>query len=216
MEANLGLGRTRPARDERESRLICAAQAGDEGACAELVSRYRGFVRCKARGYFLAGADRDDVLQEALIGLYKAIRDYDGGRQASFRSFAELCVTRQIITAVKTAQRHKHSLLNSYVSLNRSTGPEADGERVLGDVLAYPHSSDPAEIVISSWEAEAIRAGFVSALSPFETHVLKLYLDGDSYQEIALRLRRHVKSVDNALQRIKRKIELQMRRAHSC
>lgn len=167
-------------------------------------------MRCKARSYFLAGADRDDVIQEGMIGLYKAIRDYDPSRQASFRSFAELCITRQLITAIKSATRQKHSPLNSYVSLSRSTSAEEEGDRVLADILAAREMCDPAEIVIAAWETVSIREGFMQVLSPFETEVLRLYVAGKSYQEVAESLDRGVKSVDNALQRIKRKVDLHL------
>jgi RNA polymerase sporulation-specific sigma factor len=196
--------------------LILAAQSGDEGASAALVARYRSFVRCKARSYFLAGADRDDVIQEGMIGLYKAIRDYKCDRQSSFRSFAELCITRQLITAIKTAKRQKHSPLNTYVSLNRSASSDGEGERILSDILAAKEVCDPAELVISEWEAHNIKKGFSEVLSPLESEVLRLYVEGKSYQEIAEQLDRHVKSIDNALQRVKRKVETQMRRYREC
>jgi len=215
MEARGGTVRRRLGHDE-ELELVLAAQAGDEGASAALVSRYRSFVRCKARSYFLAGADRDDVVQEGMIGLYKAIRDYRAERQSSFRSFAELCVTRQLITAIKTASRQKHTPLNSYVSLQRSTSSDEEGDRVLSDILAARNVCDPADIVISAWEAASIRDGFTGALSTFESDVLCLYVDGKSYHEIADRLGRHPKAVDNALQRVKRKVEIQIRRCRAC
>jgi RNA polymerase sporulation-specific sigma factor len=196
--------------------LVVASRDGDQNASGELVRRYRGLIRSKARSYFLVGADRDDIIQEGMIGLYKAIRDYDPTRQASFHSFAELCVTRQIITAVKSATRRKHSPLNGYVSLSRSTSIEDDGERLLSDILAAKEICDPAEIVISSWETNFIRTGMAEALSPFEAQVLKLYTNGRSYQEIAESLGRHTKAVDNALQRVKRKMETQVRRCNSC
>jgi RNA polymerase sporulation-specific sigma factor len=196
--------------------LILAAQAGDERASAALVAKYRSFVRCKARSYFLAGADRDDVVQEGMIGLYKAIRDYRADRQSSFRSFAELCVTRQLITAIKTASRQKHGPLNTYVSLQRSATTEEEGDRVLSDILAARDVCDPAEIVISAWEAASIKEGFTEALSGFESDVLVLYMEGKSYNEIADRLGRHPKAVDNALQRVKRKVEIQIRRCRAC
>lgn len=199
-----------------ELALVLAAQRGDQRASGVLVSKYRSLVRCKARSYYLVGGDREDVIQEGLIGLFKAIRDYDPSRQASFRSFAELCVTRQMITAVKTATRHKHTPLNGYVSLNRSTSPDEDGERLLSDILAAKEICDPADIVVSAWETEFIRRGLVESLSSFETAVLRLYMDGRSYQDIAERLGRHAKSVDNALQRVKRKTEAQMDRARLC
>lgn len=195
-----------------DSRLIARAQSGDELAAAELLRRYRSFVRCKARSYFLAGGERDDVIQEGMIGLYKAIRDYRPDRQASFRSFAELCITRQLITAIKTATRQKHAPLNMYVSLNQPASFDEEGDRVLSDILAVKQICDPADIVISEWEAVSIREGFTEALSGFETDVLRLYVEGKSYQEIAAMLDRGVKSVDNALQRVKRKVEVQLRR----
>ena len=196
--------------------LVCAAQAGDQNASCELVRRYRGLIRYKARAYYLVGADRDDIIQEGMIGLFKAMRDYDPTRQASFHSFAELCVTRQIITAVKSATRRKHSPLNSYVSLSRSTSMEEDGERLLSDILAAKEICDPAEIVVSAWETNFIRSGMADSLSMFEAHVLKLYTIGNSYQEIADRLGRHTKAVDNALQRVKRKLETQIQRCQAC
>jgi RNA polymerase sporulation-specific sigma factor len=209
-------GTSRRAHESSELDLIAAAQAGDEAASSTLVSKYRSFVRCKARSYFLAGADRDDVIQEGMIGLYKAIRDYKCERQSSFRSFAELCITRQLITAIKTAKRQKHSPLNTYVSLNRSASAEDEGERILSDILAAKEVCDPAELVISEWEAVNIKKGFSEVLSPLESEVLRLYVEGKSYQEIAGQLDRHVKSIDNALQRVKRKVETQLRRYREC
>jgi RNA polymerase sporulation-specific sigma factor len=207
----------RPCRGrDGELALISAAQAGEDEAVSALVARYRSFVRCKARSYYLAGADRDDIIQEGMIGLYKAIRDYKPERQASFRSFAELCITRQLITAIKTASRQKHSPLNTYVSLSRPATAEDEGDRVLADILAAKEICDPAEIVVGEWEADSIKEGFTSALSGFEAMVLSLYVEGKSYQEIADTLQRRVKSVDNALQRVKRKIEMQVRRCDAC
>lgn len=196
--------------------LVLAAQHGDQSASAELLRRYRGLIRCKARSYYLVGADRDDVIQEGMIGLYKAIRDYDPARQASFHSFAELCVTRQIITAVKSSTRRKHTPLNGYVSLSRPASVDEDGERLLEDILAAKEICDPAEIVIGAWETKYIRDGIVSALSEFEASVLRLYTAGRSYQEIAEQLGRHTKAVDNALQRVKRKMETQIARCRAC
>ena len=152
----------------RELQLVLAAQQGDERACCDLVRKYRGLIRYKARTYYLVGADRDDIIQEGMIGLYKAMRDYDPTRQASFHSFADLCVTRQIITAVKSATRRKHSPLNGYVSLSRSTSMEEDGERLLSDILAAKGVCDPAEIVVAAWETDFIRSGVAEALSSFE------------------------------------------------
>jgi RNA polymerase sporulation-specific sigma factor len=201
---------------EAEVEMVMAAQAGDERAAGALVTKYRSFVRCKARSYFLAGADRDDVVQEGMIGLYKAIRDFRPERQTSFRSFAELCVTRQLITAIKTASRQKHMPLNTYISLHRPAAAEDEGDRVLSDILAAREICDPAEVVISAWEAASIKEGFIGALSGFETDVLRLYVDGSSYSEIADELGRHSKAVDNALQRVKRKVEIQIQRCRAC
>lgn len=199
-----------------ELQLVLSAQQGDERACCDLVRKYRGLIRYKARTYYLVGADRDDIIQEGMIGLYKAMRDYDPTRQASFHSFADLCVTRQIITAVKSATRRKHSPLNGYVSLSRSTSMEEDGERLLSDILAAKGVCDPAEIVVAAWETDFIRSGVADALSSFEAEVLTLYTNGRSYQEIADSLGRHTKAVDNALQRVKRKMETQIGRCRAC
>lgn len=209
-------GTVRRQQADTELDLIIAAQAGDEVASAALLQKYRSFVRCKARSYFLAGADRDDVIQEGMIGLYKAIRDFRPERQASFRSFAELCVTRQLITAIKTATRQKHTPLNSYVSLHRPAASEDEGDRVLSDILAARDVCDPAEVVIAAWETASIKEGFTGALSGFEADVLALYVSGNSYCEIADRLGRHSKAVDNALQRVKRKVEIQIQRCRAC
>src|SRR4051794_31466896 len=187
--------------------LVLLAREGNDAALAELLTKYRAFARVKARSYFLVGADREDIVQEGMIGLYKAIRDFNPDMQSSFRAFAELCVTRQIITAIKTATRQKHGPLNNYVSFNRPVGSDDDGERVLGDVIPTVAISDPADLVISAERIRALQAHFDEVLSDLETEVLRLYVEGKSYQEIAERLQRHVKSIDNALQRIKRKLE---------
>ena len=171
-----------------------------------LINKYRNFVRAKARSYFLIGADREDIIQEGMIGLYKAIRDFRGDKLSSFRAFAELCVTRQIITAIKTATRQKHIPLNSYVSLNKPIYDE-DSDRTLLDVLSGSKISDPEELVISREEFSDIEEKMGLILSDLEWKVLMAYLDGKSYQEIAVELDRHVKSIDNALQRVKRKLE---------
>ena len=204
----------RPATDRWRStdgradeHLVLAARTGDDAALCELLTKYRAFARVKARSYFLVGADREDIVQEGMIGLYKAIRDFNPDMQSSFRAFAELCVTRQIITAIKTATRQKHGPLNNYVSFSRPVGHDDDGERVLGDVIATVAISDPADLVISAERIRALQAHFDDVLSDLETEVLRLYVEGKSYQEIAERLQRHVKSIDNALQRIKRKLE---------
>ena len=171
-----------------------------------LINKYRNFVRAKARSYFLIGADREDIIQEGMIGLYKAIRDFRGDKLSSFRAFAELCVTRQIITAIKTATRQKHIPLNSYVSLNKPIYDE-DSDRTLLDVLSGSKISDPEELVISREEFSDIEEKMGQILSDLEWKVLMAYLDGKSYQEIAVELDRHVKSIVNALQRVKRKLE---------
>lgn len=171
-----------------------------------LITKYKNFVRAKARSYFLIGADREDIIQEGMIGLYKAIRDFRRDKLASFRAFAELCITRQIITAIKTATRQKHIPLNSYVSLNKPIYDE-DSDRTLLDVLHGNKISDPEELIISREEFGDIEQKMGEILSDLEWRVLMAYLDGKSYQEIADDLGRHVKSIDNALQRVKRKLE---------
>lgn len=193
-----------------DEELVARARTGDDLAIDLLLNRYRHYARAKARTYFLAGADREDIVQEGMIGLYKAIRDFQAEKNIAFRAFAELCMTRQIITAIKTATRQKHQPLNSYVSLNKPASDEDDGERSVGDSLAGPLISDPAELVVSAEELEGIRQSVGRLLSRFETEVLQHYMDGKSYQQIADVLGRHVKSIDNALQRIKRKLEHHM------
>lgn len=199
-----------------DANLVSAAQRGDQSASVELVRRYRGLIRWKARYYYLAGADREDIIQEGLIGLFKAIRDFDASRQASFHSFAELCVTRQIISAVKSSTRQKHSPLNGYVSLSRPATTEESGERLLSDIIAAKEICDPADIVIGAWETDFIMCGLNGCLSDFERQVLARYTNGSSYQDIAEELGRHTKAVDNALQRIKRKVAAQIERCHAC
>ena len=181
----------------------------DKQALDYIINKYKNFVRAKARSYFLIGADREDIIQEGMIGLYKAIRDFRNDKLSSFRAFAELCVTRQIITAIKTATRQKHIPLNSYVSLNKPIYDE-DSDRTLLDVLSGVRVSDPEELIISREEFVDIAEKMESILSDLEWKVLMSYLDGHSYQEIAVDLDRHVKSIDNALQRVKRKIEKYM------
>lgn len=182
------------------------AHEGDTRAQTFLLEKYQEFVRLKARSYFLVGADHEDIVQEGMIGLYKAIRDFREEKETSFKAFAEICITRQMITAIKTATRQKHTPLNSYVSLNSPICEAEDPDRIVLDFLADA-GLDPAELVISGEEAMSIRTNFKSMLSGLERQVLKLYIEGHSYQEIADILDRHVKSIDNALQRIKRKIE---------
>ncbi|WP_346356189.1 RNA polymerase sporulation sigma factor SigH [Azotosporobacter soli] len=183
-----------------------ARENNNSTALDYLIHKYRNFVRAKARSYFLIGADREDIIQEGMIGLYKAIRDFRNDKLSSFRAFAELCVTRQIITAIKTATRQKHIPLNSYVSLNKPIYDE-DSDRTLLDVLSGSKISDPEELVISREEFIDIEEKMGEILSDLEWKVLMAYLDGKSYQEIAVELDRHVKSIDNALQRVKRKLE---------
>jgi len=195
-----------------DEEIVDCAKEGDLLALEYLIKKYKNFVRAKARSYFLIGADREDIVQEGMIGLYKAIRDYRKDRLASFRAFAELCITRQIITAIKTATRQKHIPLNSYISLNKPIYDE-DSDRTLLDVLTGTKVTDPEELVISREEFYAIEEKMEEILSRLEWQVLMSYLEGKSYQEISKELNRHVKSIDNALQRVKRKLEryLEMR-----
>ncbi|EMS70017.1 RNA polymerase sporulation sigma factor SigH [Ruminiclostridium cellobioparum] len=186
--------------------VIQEAKAGSEKALEYLINKYKSFVRAKARTYFLIGADREDIIQEGMIGLFKAIRDYKGDKLSSFRAFAELCITRQIITAIKTATRQKHIPLNSYVSLNKPIFDE-ESDRTLMDVISEENISDPEELVINREEFLGIENKMGEILSSLEWEVLTSYLEGKSYQEIAEDLDRHVKSIDNALQRVKRKLE---------
>ncbi|HNZ08520.1 MAG TPA: RNA polymerase sporulation sigma factor SigH [Bacillota bacterium] len=186
--------------------IVEYAREGSTEAAEYLIHKYKNFVRSKARSYFLVGADREDIIQEGMIGLYKAIRDFRSDKQVYFRSFAELCVTRQIITAIKTATRQKHIPLNSYVSLNKPIYDE-ESDRTLMDVLSGNHIADPEEMIISREEMQDMESEMTGSLSDLEMKVLLSYLDGRSYQEIADDLDRHIKSIDNALQRIKRKVE---------
>ncbi|MGH2916549.1 MAG: RNA polymerase sporulation sigma factor SigH [Solirubrobacteraceae bacterium] len=187
--------------------LIALAKQGNKDAYDRIVRRYHGFVRLKASSYFLAGGDSDDLIQEGLVGLYKAVRDYRTDRESSFRNFAELCITRQIITAVKTATRNKHTPLNQYVSFSSTpAGGTGDGEPTLDEMIPGPTVHDPVNQVISSEELRALVACISTALSELESHVLALYLDGHSYEEVGRRLGCDCKTVDNALQRVKRKV----------
>ena len=189
--------------DEQIAKL---AQDSDGAALEYLLNKYKNFVRTKARSYFLIGADHEDIVQEGMIGLYKAIRDYRAERLSSFRAFAELCVTRQIITAIKTATRQKHIPLNSYISLNRPIYEE-DSDRTLLDVITEESRSNPEDLYISQEDLARIQTQISEVLSDLERQVLEAFMDGKSYQEIAESLGRHVKSIDNALQRVKRKLE---------
>jgi RNA polymerase sporulation-specific sigma factor len=186
--------------------LVDYVREGDSGALEYLINKYKNFVRAKARSYFLIGADHEDIVQEGMIGLYKAIRDFKGDKLSSFKAFAELCITRQIITAIKTATRQKHIPLNSYVSLDRPLYDE-ESDRTLLDVICGTRVTDPEELLINQEEFDDIELKMGEILSDLERKVLMLYLDGRSYQEISVDLKRHVKSIDNALQRVKRKLE---------
>ena len=191
----------RPLTDEQ---VVEAAQQGDGQALDYVLDEYKNFVRSKARSYFLIGADHEDIVQEGMIGLYKAIRDFRPEKQASFKAFAELCIKRQIITAIKTATRQKHYPLNSYVSLNRPLFDE-ESDRTLLDVLEG-RTTNPEDLYISKEHLSGIQQQMDLLLSDLEQQVLDKFLDGKSYQEIAEDLDRHVKSIDNALQRVKRKL----------
>lgn len=192
--------------DLGDEEIVEVARSGETEALEYLIIKYKNFVRAKARSYFLIGADREDIIQEGMIGLYKAIRDFRSDKLSSFRAFAELCITRQIITAIKTATRQKHIPLNSYISLNKPIYDE-DSDRTLLDVISGSKVTDPEELVISQEEFGDIEQKMGQILSDLEWQVLMAYLDGKSYQEIADGLERHVKSIDNALQRVKRKLE---------
>lgn len=186
--------------------VVEEAKKGNRQALEYLINRYKNFVRAKARCYFLIGADKEDIIQEGMIGLYKAIRDYNKDKLTSFKAFAELCITRQIITAIKTATRQKHIPLNSYVSLNKPIYDD-ESDRTLLDVLSGVKVTDPEELIISREELSYMESKIGEILSNLEWEVLTSYLDGKTYQEIAVDLDRHVKSIDNALQRVKRKLE---------
>jgi RNA polymerase sporulation-specific sigma factor len=194
-------------RELEDLQLVLRARNGDQEALDGLIKRYTSFVRLKASSYFLVGGDSDDLIQEGLIGLYKAVRDFRPDKETSFRSFAELCVTRQIITAIKTATRFKHAPLNTYVSFSHTpAGQEADGEVTLGDALPGSHVHDPAVCVISTEELQSLVGCLGTSLSTLESNALRLYLEGSSYEEMAASLDCDTKTIDNALQRVKRKI----------
>ena len=193
--------------DMTDEEIVLDARLNDNIIAQEyLLSKYKNFVRAKARSYFLIGAEKEDIVQEGMIGLYKAIRDFRGDKLSSFRAFAELCIIRQIITAVKTATRQKHIPLNSYISLNKPIYEE-ESDRTLMDVVTNTRESDPEEILINQEDFLDIEDKMNQVLSDLEWQVLISYLDGKSYQEISLELNRHAKSIDNALQRVKKKIE---------
>lgn len=186
--------------------IVELVHQGDSEALDYLIHKYKNFVRAKARSYFLVGADREDIVQEGMIGLYKAIRDFKEEKQSSFKAFAELCITRQMITAIKMATRQKHIPLNCYVSLDKPIY-EDDCARTLMDVLSGTKMTNPEELIINREEFDHIEGKMTELLSDLERKVLLLYLEGRSYQEISEELNRHVKSIDNALQRVKRKLE---------
>ncbi len=192
--------------DISDEDIVSSAKNGNEVATEYLINKYKNFVRVKAKSYFLVGADREDIIQEGMIGLYKAIRDFKSDKLSSFRAFAELCITRQIITAIKTATRQKHIPLNSYISLNKPIYDE-ESDRTMMDIISSSSIADPEEVFISHELSDDIKEKIQENLSELESQVLQSYLEGKSYQEMADDLKRHVKSIDNALQRVKRKIE---------
>ena len=193
-------------KDKSDEEIVAQAKSGNNRAQEYLISKYENFVKAKAKSYFLIGADKEDIYQEGMIGLYKSIRDFNPEKSTSFKSFAEICIIRQIITAIKTATRQKHIPLNTYISLNKPIYEE-ESERTLLDVLAGLKISDPEELMISKEQIDYIEEKISKVLSGLELEVLTSYLDGKSYQEIASDLERHSKSIDNALQRVKRKLE---------
>ena len=205
----LATAKTAQERSQRELadlQLVIRARNGDSVAMDALIRRYTGFVRLKASSYFLAGGESDDLNQEGLIGLYKAVRDFRADKETSFRSFAELCITRQIITAIKTATRFKHAPLNTYVSFSQTPAGQDDGECTLGDALPGPGVDDPAVCVISTQELQSLVFCLGTGLSPLESDALRYYLEGNSYEEMAELLGCDTKTIDNALQRVKRKV----------
>ena len=190
-----------------DEKIVMSAKAGNEKALNYIINKYKSYVHAKTKTYFLIGADKEDIFQEGMIGLYKAIRDYREDKLTSFKAFADVCITRQIITAVKTATRQKHIPLNSYISLNKPLY-EDDAERTLIDIIGSSDKiSDPEEMMITREEIAAMEDKLNKVLSKLELNVLTLYLEGKSYQEVAEEMNRHVKSIDNALQRVKRKLE---------
>jgi len=194
-------------RELEDLQLVLRAANDDDAAMDALIRRYTGFVRLKASSYFLAGGDSDDLVQEGLIGLYKAVRDFRADKETSFRSFAELCVTRQIITAIKTATRFKHAPLNTYISFSHTpAGQDSEGDCTLGDALPGSAVHEPSVMVISTEELQSLVFSLGTGLSRLESDALRLYLEGSSYEEMAERLGCDTKTIDNALQRVKRKI----------
>jgi RNA polymerase sporulation-specific sigma factor len=210
MSARTAAAQRTPQKAQRELedlQLVLKARNGSQVALDALMRRYAGFVRLKASSYFLAGGDGDDLVQEGMIGLFKAVRDFRADKETSFRSFAELCVTRQIITAIKTATRYKHAPLNTYVSFSHTpAGQESEGDCTLGDALPGPAVHDPSVCVISTEELQSLVFSLGSGLSQLEAEALRLYLEGNSYEQMADELECDTKTIDNALQRVKRKI----------
>ncbi len=197
----------RAERELADLQLVLRARNGDDKSMDTLIRRYTGFVRLKSSSYFLAGGDSEDLIQEGLIGLYKAVRDFRSDKETSFRSFAELCITRQIITAIKTATRFKHAPLNTYVSFSQTpAGQESEGDCTLGDALPGPSVDEPSICVISTEELQSLVFCLGTGLSSLESDALRLYLEGSSYEEMAVDLEVDTKTIDNALQRVKRKI----------
>lgn len=189
-----------------DEEIVLLAQASDDAALEYLLNKHKNFVRSRARSYFLIGADHEDIVQEGMIGLFKAIRDYRSEKLASFRAFAELCITRQIITAIKTATRQKHIPLNSYISLNKPIYDD-ESDRTLMDVITGSHAANPEDVFISQEDVSDVEGLLSQMLSKLEMQSILLYLEGKSYQEISKEIGRHVKSIDNALQRVKRKLQ---------
>ena len=203
-----------PEKIQREAddlRLVIRARNGDGAALDALMRRYAGFVRLKASSYFIAGGESDDLIQEGLIGLYKAVRDFRSDKETSFRSFAELCITRQIITAIKAATRFKHAALNTYVSFSQSPAGQEDGDCTVGDALPGPTVDDPVVCVISTEELQSLVFSLGTGLSKLEADTLRLYLEGNSYEQMAEELGCDTKTIDNALQRVKRKVLVHQR-----
>lgn len=193
-------------REVEDLQLVMRCRNDDPKALDALIRKYHSFVRLKASSYFIAGGDADDLIQEGLVGLYKAVRDFRTDKETSFRSFAELCITRQIITAIKTATRYKHAALNSYVSFSQTPAGQDEGDVTVGDALAGPSVDDPAVCVISSEELESLVFQLGTGLSSLEANSLRLFLADFSYEEMAVELECDTKTIDNALQRVKRKI----------
>jgi RNA polymerase sigma-H factor len=193
-------------REVEDLHLVLRSRNGDDGALDALIRRYTGFVRLKASSYFIAGGESEDLIQEGLIGLYKAVRDFRSDKDTSFRSFAELCITRQIITAIKTATRYKHAPLNTYVSFSQTPAGQDDSDVTLGDALAGPTVDDPVVCVISTEELQSLVFTLGTGLSRLESDALRLYLEGLSYEQMAEELECDTKTIDNALQRVKRKV----------